>query len=225
MEDAKVRTLVFSSSATVYGDPHSVPIREDFPRSATNPYGRSKLIIEDILADLHVARPEWNIVALRYFNPVGAHKSGLIGEDPKGIPNNLMPYISQVAVGRRRKLSVYGDDYPTPDGTGVRDYIHVMDLAEGHVAALRYCQDKGGMLYVNLGTGQGTSVLQMVQAFEKASARPIPYEIVGRRTGDVAQCWADPGLAHSALGWKTSRGLAEMCEDAWRWQENSPEGY
>ena len=224
MEAAKVRTFVFSSSATVYGDPKSVPIREDFSRSATNPYGRSKVIVEDILEDMHRSNPEWNIARLRYFNPVGAHPSGLIGEDPKGIPNNLMPYISQVAVGRRERLRIYGNDYPTPDGTGVRDYIHVMDLAEGHVFALRFCQDKGGMLTVNLGTGEGSSVLQVIHAFEKASSRPIPYEIVARRAGDIAQCWADPSLAFTKLGWKATRGLAEMCEDSWRWQNNNPEG-
>jgi UDP-glucose 4-epimerase len=225
MKEAKVRTLVFSSSCTVYGDPEAVPIRENSPRSATSPYGRSKLIIEDILDDLYKTNTEWNIARLRYFNPVGAHPSGLIGEDPKGIPNNLMPYISQVAVGRREKLNIYGDDYPTPDGTGVRDYIHVMDVADGHVSALRYCQEKGGMLTVNFGTGKGSSVLQMIHAFEKASSRPIPYEIVARRAGDIAQCWADPSLAFTKLGWKATRGLSEMCEDSWRWQKNNPGGY
>lgn len=225
MNVANVKTFVFSSSATVYGDPATVPIREDFPLSATNPYGRSKIMIEDILGDLYKAKPEWNIACLRYFNPVGAHKSGLIGEDPQGIPNNLVPYISQVAVGRREKLFIYGDDYETPDGMGVRDYIHVMDLAEGHVAALKFCEEQGGMLTVNLGTGEGTSVLQMVRAFEKASLRSIPYEIISRRTGDVAKCWADSNLAFVKLGWKATRGLAQMCEDTWRFQSSNPEGY
>jgi UDP-glucose 4-epimerase len=209
----------------VYGDPASVPIREDFPRSATNPYGRSKLMIEDILADLDKAEPGWNIARLRYFNPVGAHPSGLIGEDPRGIPNNLMPFVAQVAVGRRERLSVFGDDYPTPDGTGVRDYIHVMDLAEGHVAALDWLLHEGGMLTVNLGTGQGYSVLDMVRAFEKASGRPVPYQIVPRRSGDIAECWADPALARRLLGWEATRGVGAMCADTWRWQTRNPEGY
>lgn len=224
MGRAGVRTLVFSSSATVYGDPASVPIREDFPRSATNPYGRSKLIIEDILADLHQAEPDWRIARLRYFNPVGAHESGLIGEDPQGIPNNLMPYVAQVAEGRREFLNVFGGDYPTPDGTGVRDYIHVMDLAEGHVAALDYLRREGGLLTVNLGTGRGVSVLEMVRAFERASGRPVPYRIVERRPGDVAQCWADPGLAQRLLGWRARRGVEEMCGDGWRWQRSGFHG-
>ncbi len=219
MRRAGVKTLVFSSSATVYGDPASVPIREDFPRSATNPYGRSKLIIEDILADLALAEPGWRIARLRYFNPAGAHESGLIGEDPQGIPNNLMPFVAQVAAGRREFLNVWGDDYPTPDGTGVRDYIHVVDLAEGHVAALDYLDQQGGLFTVNLGTGQGYSVLDIVRAFEQASGRPIPYKITARRAGDIAQCWADPGLAHELLGWKAKRGLEQMCADAWRWQQ------
>jgi UDP-glucose 4-epimerase len=225
MRRAGVRTIVFSSSATVYGDPASVPIREDFPRSATNPYGRSKLMIEDILGDLDRAEPGWNIARLRYFNPVGAHQSGLIGEDPQGIPNNLMPYVAQVAIGRRERLDVFGNDYPTPDGTGVRDYIHVMDLAEGHVAALDWLGREGGMLTVNLGTGQGYSVLDMVRAFEQASARPVPYEIVARRPGDIAACWADPSLARRLLGWEAKRGIEAMCADAWRWQNMNPEGY
>ncbi len=224
MAAARVRTFVFSSSATVYGEPDSAIFREDFPLAAVNTYGRTKMMVEQVLEDLYKSNPEWNIARLRYFNPVGAHPSGLIGEDPRGIPNNLMPFISQVAVGRREKLRVYGNDYPTPDGTGVRDYIHVMDLAEGHVAALRYCQDKGGMLAVNLGTGQGSSVMQVIHAFEKASSRTIPYEIVARRPGDIAQYWADPGLAFTKLGWKTTRGLEEMCADSWRWQSNNPEG-
>lgn len=224
MRKAGVKTLIFSSSATVYGDPASVPITEDFPRSATNPYGRSKLMVEEILADLMLAEPDWNIVRLRYFNPVGAHPSGLIGEDPQGIPNNLLPFVSQVAVGKRDCLSVFGNDYPTPDGTGVRDYIHVMDLAEGHVAALKYCEQHGGMLTANLGTGQGYSVLQMVAAFEQASGQPIPYKVVDRRPGDIAECWADPAFAEQALGWRATRGLADMCADSWRWQQFSKEG-
>jgi UDP-glucose 4-epimerase len=218
MRRAKVRTFVFSSSATVYGDPASVPIREDFPRSATNPYGRSKLMIEDILADLHVAEPGWRIARLRYFNPVGAHESGLIGEDPQGVPNNLMPYVAQVAAGQREFLNVWGNDYPTPDGTGVRDYIHVVDLAAGHVAALNYLEQQGGLLTVNLGTGRGYSVLDMVRAFSAASGREIPYRIAARRVGDIAQCWADPTLANRLLGWQATRGLEEMCADAWNWQ-------
>lgn len=219
MRRADVKTLVFSSSATVYGDPASVPIRENFPRSATNPYGRCKLMIEDILADLHCAEPDWRIARLRYFNPVGAHASGLIGEDPQGLPNNLMPFVAQVAAGRREFLNVWGNDYSTPDGTGVRDYIHVVDLAEGHVAALDYLNRLGGLLTVNLGTGQGYSVLDMVKAFEQASGRAIPYRIGARRAGDIAQCWADPSLAHELLGWKAGRGLEQMCADAWRWQQ------
>jgi UDP-glucose 4-epimerase len=225
MERAGVNKLIFSSSATVYGDPASVPIREDFPLSATNPYGRSKLMIEEILADWHIARPRWSIGRLRYFNPVGAHHSGRIGEDPDGIPNNLMPFVAQVAVGRREKLAVFGNDYPTPDGTGVRDYIHVVDLAEGHVAALDYVLQHPGLLTVNLGTGHGASVLEMVQAFEAASGREIPYEIVARRSGDIAQCWADPALAESLLGWRATRTLEAMCADAWRWQQSNPHGY
>ncbi|MDZ4251841.1 MAG: UDP-glucose 4-epimerase GalE [Sulfuritalea sp.] len=219
MRRASVKTFVFSSSATVYGDPASVPIREDFPRSATNPYGRSKLMIEDILGDLHLAEPDWRIARLRYFNPVGAHASGLIGEDPQGMPNNLMPFVAQVAAGQREFLKVWGDDYPTPDGTGVRDYIHVVDLAQGHVAALDYLGRQGGMLTVNLGTGRGYSVLDMVKAFEQASGRPIPCKIAPRRAGDIAQCWADPGLAQELLGWRATRGLEQMCADAWRWQQ------
>jgi len=268
-----VKCLIFSSSATVYGEPSTVPIREDFPLAPASPYGRTKLMIEQILQDLHVADPAWQIVLLRYFNPVAAHESGLIGEDPSGIPNNLMPYVSQVAVGRRERLSVYGNDYPTPDGTGVRDYIHVMDLAEGHVAALRYMegldsrlrgndkedgdgqesgddkvsekdkefgndQERGndkegrdsqsraaGPLIVNLGTGQGCSVLQMVRAFENASGKTVPYRIVARRPGDIATCYADPARARELLGWSARRTLADMCADTWRWQEKNPEGY
>lgn len=219
MRAANVRTLVFSSSATVYGDPASVPIREDFPLSATNAYGWSKLMMEQVLADVDASEPgQWRIARLRYFNPVGAHPSGLIGEDPQDIPNNLLPYVAQVAVGLREQLSVYGNDYPTPDGTGVRDYIHVCDLAEGHVAALRYLRSHPGLLTVNLGTGRPVSVLEMVRAFERASGRAVPYRIVARRPGDVAQCWADPALAQQLLGWTAKLGLDQMCEDAWRWQ-------
>ena len=219
MAESSVKTLVFSSSATVYGDPHSVPIREDFPLSATNPYGRSKLILEDILRDLSRSDESWKIALLRYFNPVGAHESGIIGEDPNGVPNNLMPYIAQVAVGKLPQLSVFGDDYPTPDGTGVRDYIHVVDLARGHLAALEALSGKPGVMTVNLGTGKGYSVLDVVRAFEKASDRQVPYRIVPRRPGDVAQCYADPTLAHELLGWRAERGLDEMCSDSWRWQQ------
>jgi UDP-glucose 4-epimerase len=225
MQRAGLCNLIFSSSATVYGDPASVPIREDFPTSATNPYGRSKLMIEEILADLFRAEPQWRIARLRYFNPVGAHESGLIGEDPRGIPNNLMPYITQVAVGRLPKLRVFGGDWPTVDGSGVRDYIHVMDLAEGHVAALKHLLAHEGMFTVNLGTGQGYSVLQMVQAFGQSIGRELPYEIVDRRPGDIAACWADPSAAEKLLGWKAKRGLEQICADAWRWQQGNPQGY
>ncbi|MFV8819158.1 UDP-glucose 4-epimerase GalE [Haliea sp. E17] len=225
MQRAGVKRLLFSSSATVYGDPASVPIREDFPTGATNPYGRSKLMVEEILADWQHAQPDWSIGRLRYFNPVGAHPSGRIGEDPQGPPNNLMPFIAQVAVGRREKLAVFGSDYPTPDGTGVRDYIHVMDLVEGHVAALDHLLRNTGLLTVNLGTGQGASVLELVRAFERASGRAIPYEIVGRRAGDIAACWADPAMAIDLLGWRATRSVEEMCADTWRWQEANPDGY
>ena len=225
MKKAKLKTLVFSSSATVYGDPHTVPIKEDFPCSATNPYGSSKLTIEKILSYLATAEPDWSISRLRYFNPVGAHKSGTIGEDPKGIHNNLMPYIAQVAAGRREKLQVFGGDYPTPDGSGVRDYIHVMDLAEGHLAALQHCQHNNGLLTVNLGTGQGVSVIQMVKAFERVSGQQVPYEIVTRRPGDIAQCWADPTLAKQLLDWRATKSLDDMCADTWRWQRMNPLGY
>ncbi|MBL8395842.1 MAG: UDP-glucose 4-epimerase GalE [Candidatus Accumulibacter sp.] len=224
MIDAAVKTLIFSSSATVYGDPASVPIREDFPRSATNPYGAGKLIIEDILADVFSADPAWRIARLRYFNPVGAHESGLIGEEPNGIPNNLLPYIAQVAEGRRPYLKVFGSDYPTPDGTGVRDYIHVMDLVDGHLAALTYLLDKGGLLTVNLGTGNGYSVLEMIRAFAAASGRPVPYRLAPRRAGDVAACYADPQLAARLLGWTARRGIDLMCSDAWRWQQQRTAG-
>ena len=215
-----VYSLVFSSSATVYGDPASLPIREDFPRSTTNPYGASKLILEDMLADVAAADPRWRIARLRYFNPIGAHESGLIGEAPNGIPNNLLPYIAQVACGQREKLSVFGGDYPTPDGTGVRDYIHVVDLAEGHLAALDYLAANPGLLTVNLGTGRGYSVLEIVRAFERASGHAVPYEIVARRAGDIAACYADPTLARERLGWSARRNLDAMCRDAWRWQCN-----
>lgn len=227
MSEAEVKNFVFSSSATVYGDPQKLPISEDAPRSATNPYGRSKLILEDILSDLFVSDSEWGIVRLRYFNPVGAHPSGLIGEDPRGVPNNLMPYISQVAVGKREFLSVYGNDYSTPDGTGVRDYIHVMDLAEGHLSALDYlfARKQGEFLTVNLGTGQGYSVLEMVQSFERCSGRSVPYKVVGRRPGDIASCYADPTLANELLGWRATRDIDEMCADTWRWQSQNPAGY
>ncbi len=225
MEAVDCRALVFSSSATVYGDPASVPISEDFARRHTNPYGHTKLVIEDMLAAQRVARPDWNVAVLRYFNPVGAHASGLIGEDPAGVPNNLMPYITQVALGQRPFLQVFGDDYPTSDGTGVRDYIHVCDLAEGHVAALRALLARGESLTVNLGTGQGHSVLAVVHAFEAASGRSVPYRIAPRRPGDVAQCYADAGLARRVLGWQAQRSLHEMCADAWRWQSRNPQGY
>ncbi|MYN17670.1 UDP-glucose 4-epimerase GalE [Rugamonas sp. FT107W] len=215
-----VKTLVFSSSATVYGDPASVPIVETFPLSATNPYGRSKLMIEEMLRDLALADPEWRIALLRYFNPVGAHESGLIGEDPNGIPNNLLPFIAQVAVGRRPQLSVYGNDYPTPDGTGLRDYIHVVDLALGHVKTLDKLAGGPGVVTYNLGTGRGNSVLEMVRAFEAASGRPVPYQIVARRPGDIAACYAEVALAERELGWKAERGVADMCADSWRWQSS-----
>lgn len=221
MAEAGVKSLVFSSSATVYGDPHTVPVCEDFPLSATNPYGRSKLIIEEILRDLHGADNAWRIALLRYFNPVGAHESGLIGEDPRGIPNNLMPYISKVAAGELKELSVYGNDYPTHDGTGVRDYIHVVDLARGHLAALQALARSSGLFTTNLGTGKGYSVLDVVRAFEAASGKKIPYRIVDRRTGDIAACYADPSLASSLLGWQAQFGIEEMCRDAWRWQTMS----
>jgi UDP-glucose 4-epimerase len=219
MRAANVRSMVFSSSATVYGDPASLPIREDFPLSATNPYGQTKLMMEQVLADTSASEPgQWRIARLRYFNPVGAHESGLIGEDPQDVPNNLMPYVAQVAAGQRPCLSVFGNDYPTPDGTGTRDYIHVMDLAAGHVAALRYLRQNMGLLTVNLGTGRPVSVLEMVRSFEKASGRHVPYAVVARRPGDVAQCWADPGLAERLLGWKAELDVDRMCADAWRWQ-------
>jgi UDP-glucose 4-epimerase len=221
----KVRKLVFSSSATVYGNPEKVPITEDFPLSATNPYGRSKLMIEEILQDLYHADTLWNIALLRYFNPVGAHASGLIGEDPNGIPNNLLPYVSQVAVGNLPELSVYGNDYPTRDGTGIRDYIHVADLAAGHIKALEKLTSNPGIVTYNLGTGQGYSVLEVVAAFEQASAKKVPYKIAGRRPGDIASCYADTSKAKKELNWESEKGLNEMCSDAWRWQSGNPNGY
>ncbi|WP_137170442.1 UDP-glucose 4-epimerase GalE [Marinomonas sp. FW-1] len=225
MEIAGLRNLIFSSSATVYGMPESVPIRENFPTSTQNPYGASKLMVEGMLTDLAKSNDEWNIATLRYFNPIGAHESGLIGEDPKGIPNNLLPYISQVAVGKLACLSVFGDDYDTPDGTGVRDYIHVVDLARGHVCALEKVLGQSGHFVVNLGTGNGYSVLEMVKAFEQASGKPIEYRVVERRPGDIATCYADPEFAKMFLGWQSEYDLARMCEDSWRWQSNNPNGF
>jgi len=225
MQRHGLKNIVFSSSATVYGDPASVPIREDFPLSCTNPYGRTKLMIEDILRDLHTADSSWNVALLRYFNPVGADPSGRIGEDPHGIPNNLMPYIAQVAVGKLRELAVFGNDYPTPDGSGVRDYIHVVDLALGHLAALRKLEQAPGVVTYNLGTGRGTSVLEMVAAFARASGRRVPFRIAPRRPGDVAQCYADPCLAQRELGWQADRGVEQMCRDHWHWQSQNPAGY
>lgn len=225
MQQYKVKNLVFSSSATVYGDPQTVPITEDFPISATNPYGRTKLMIEQILQDLYVADPTWNIALLRYFNPVGAHPSGRIGEDPNGIPNNLTPYITQVAVGKLKELGVFGDDYDTPDGTGVRDYIHVVDLAQGHIKALKKLSSNPGVVTYNLGTGKGYSVLEVVKAFSKATGVNIPYKVTTRRPGDIAVCYADVGKAQRELGWTAKKGLDEMCEDSWRWQKNNPKGY
>ncbi|MDR9765157.1 UDP-glucose 4-epimerase GalE [Shewanella baltica] len=225
MAEFKVKNLVFSSSATVYGDPASLPITEDFPTGATNPYGQSKLMVEHILADVHNADPSWNIARLRYFNPVGAHASGLIGEDPNDIPNNLMPFIAQVAVGKRAALSVFGDDYPTHDGTGVRDYIHVVDLANGHLKALAKLATKPGLVTYNLGTGQGYSVLDMVHAFEKACGKPITYQIAPRRPGDIAACYADPTHAREDLGWQATHTLADMANSSWHWQSTNPNGY
>jgi UDP-glucose 4-epimerase len=225
MGACNVRQLVFSSSATVYGDPQRLPLTEDHPLSATNPYGRSKLMIEDMLRDLQASDASWRIGILRYFNPVGAHISGLIGEDPRGVPNNLMPYVAQVAIGRREQLQVWGNDYPTPDGTGVRDYIHVVDLAVGHLRALERLQAQPGGVTVNLGTGTGYSVLGMVRAFEQASGKPVPYQISPRRPGDIASCYADPASAAELLGWRAERDLRAMCEDAWRWQSQNPQGF
>ena len=225
MKKFNVKKLVFSSSATVYGMPEQVPINEEFSLGATNPYGRTKQMIEEILRDLYVSDHEWSVALLRYFNPIGAHKSGRIGEDPNGIPNNLLPYISQVAVGKLNELNVFGNDYPTPDGTGVRDYIHVVDLAIGHLRALEKIMGSRGVEAYNLGTGNGYSVLEMVTAFEKASGRNIPYKITARRPGDIGVCYADPTKARVELGWVAERGIEEMCEDSWRWQFNNPNGY
>ncbi|WP_175688775.1 UDP-glucose 4-epimerase GalE [Burkholderia anthina] len=225
MRERNVRQFVFSSSATVYGVPERSPIDESFPLSATNPYGQSKLIAEQILRDLEVSDPSWRIATLRYFNPVGAHASGLIGEDPAGIPNNLMPYVAQVAVGKLERLRVFGSDYPTPDGTGVRDYIHVVDLAKGHIAALDALATRDASFVVNLGTGQGYSVLEVVRAFEKASGRPVPYELVARRPGDIAECYANPQAAADLIGWRATLGIDEMCADHWKWQEGNPRGF
>ena len=225
MREYGVKKFVFSSSATVYGDPHTCPILEDFPLSVTNPYGRTKLMIEQMLVDISKADNSLYIALLRYFNPVGAHKSGRIGEEPNGVPSNLMPYITKIAVGKLKELSVYGNDYPTHDGTGVRDYIHVLDLAAGHVKALQKLEENPGLVVYNLGTGKGYSVLDLVKAFSKASGKEIPYKIVGRRAGDVAMCYADSSKAEKELGWKAKYELEEMCEDSWRWQSMNPNGY
>lgn len=225
MKKYNIKNFVFSSSATVYGDAEVMPIKEDYPLSATNPYGRTKLMIEDILRDLYKSDNSWNIAILRYFNPVGAHKSGEIGENPKGIPNNLMPYITKVAIGELEELSVFGNDYNTLDGTGVRDYIHVVDLAKGHIKALEKLNTNSGLVTYNLGTGKGYSVLDLVKAFSKASGKEIPYKIVGRRDGDIAVCYADPSKANNELGWKAEKLIEEMCEDSWRWQENNSNCY
>jgi UDP-glucose 4-epimerase len=225
MREHNVKNLVFSSSATVYGDPHTVPIMEDFPLSATNPYGRSKLMIEEILRDLYRSDETWNIAILRYFNPIGAHASGRIGEDPNGIPNNLVPFIARVTVGKYAYLRVFGNDYPTPDGTGVRDYIHVVDLAVGHLRALEKLARGPGLVTYNLGAGRGYSVLEVVAAFELTCGKPIPYRFVERRPGDIAACFADPSKARQELGWWAERGIEEMCADAWRWQSGNPNGY
>lgn len=225
MDATLCRTIVYSSSATVYGNPASVPIREDFPRMYTNPYGFTKIVGEDMLSAMRASNADWRIGVLRYFNPVGAHPSGLIGEDPNGAPCNLMPHITQVAVGRRSHLNVYGNDYPTPDGTGIRDYIHVMDLADGHVAALKVLLERCETFTVNLGAGRGYSVYEVVRAFEQASGKPVPFLNAPRRSGDVAECWADPSSAKKILGWSAKRSLADMCTDAWRWQKYNPNGY
>lgn len=226
MKEVGCKNLIFSSSATVYGNPKSVPITEDFPKGeCTNPYGWSKSMMEQIMIDLQKSEPAWKIVLLRYFNPIGAHKSGKIGEDPQGIPNNLLPYISQVAVGKLDYLRVFGDDYDTVDGTGVRDYIHVVDLAKGHVCAIDKLDSLDGVSIINLATGNGYSVLEVVKAFEEASGRKVPYKIVGRREGDIAKCFADATKAYKVLGWKAENGIKEMCEDSWRWQKNNPNGY
>lgn len=226
MRNHGVKNIVFSSSATVYGDPAFIPITEECPKGKiTNPYGQTKGMLEQVLTDLNVSDPEWNVVLLRYFNPIGAHESGLIGEDPKGIPNNLVPYIAQVAVGKLEALGVFGDDYDTPDGTGVRDYIHVVDLAKGHVKAIEKLKAKEGVSIYNLGTGNGYSVLQVLHAFEKACGKTLPYVIKPRRPGDIATCYADPAKAAKELGWKAEKGIEEMCADSWRWQSGNPNGY
>ena len=226
MRDHGVKNIIFSSSATVYGDPAQIPIAENCPKgTCTNPYGWSKWMLEQVLSDLHTADPEWNVVLLRYFNPIGAHESGRIGEDPKGIPNNLLPYVAQVAVGRLKEVGVFGDDYPTPDGTGVRDYIHVVDLARGHVDALKKIRENAGVFISNLGTGKGSSVLDVIHAFEKACGKPIPYRIKPRRAGDIAECYADSSLAEKELGWKAQYDLDDMCASSWKWQSMNPEGY
>lgn len=225
MGQHEVKKLVFSSSATVYGDPAKLPITEDMPLSATNPYGQTKLMIEQILRDTAATNEGWQFTSLRYFNPVGAHPSGLIGEDPSGIPNNLLPFVSQVAVGKREQLSVFGDDYDTVDGTGVRDYIHVVDLAKAHVAALEHLGAPNEYKYYNVGTGQGTSVLELVHAFERAAEREIPYQVVARRPGDIAACYADPSLAREELGWQAELSIQDACRDSWKWQSENPDGY
>ncbi|MCR5202573.1 MAG: UDP-glucose 4-epimerase GalE [Lachnospiraceae bacterium] len=225
MKKHGVRNLVFSSSATVYGKPESVPIREDFPLSVSNPYGRTKLIIEDMLRDIYTADNSFNIALLRYFNPIGAHESGLMGEDPNGIPNNLVPYVAKVAAGKLECINVFGNDYDTPDGTGVRDYIHVMDLAEGHTAALKKLSENPGLVTYNLGTGIGYSVLDVIHAFEKACGKELPYKIAPRRAGDIDECYADPKKAREELHWEAKRDLKKMCEDSWRWQSQNPNGY
>ncbi len=225
MAECDVKNLVFSSSATVYGEPQRLPLTEDHPLSSTNPYGQTKLVIEEMLRDLYRSSPAWRISILRYFNPVGAHASGLIGEDPQGTPNNLLPFVAQVAVGRREFLNVWGNDYHTPDGTGVRDYIHVVDLALGHLKALQRLEQHAECRAINLGTGMGYSVLDMVRAFEQASGKPVPYKVMARRAGDIAACYADPSLALDLLGWRAERGLADMCADAWRWQSGNLNGY
>lgn len=226
MAHAGVFRLVFSSSATVYGEPEQMPIREDFPTGIpTNPYGRSKLMVENLLRDLAASDPRWSIALLRYFNPIGAHASGLLGEDPNGIPNNLLPYLSQVAIGKLQTLSVFGADYPTPDGTGVRDYIHVVDLAEGHLKALQALHENQGIYVWNLGTGTGYSVMEIIHAFEQASGRAVPYQVVERRAGDIAECWADPSKAAQELQWQAKRNLQQMMADTWRWQSSNPQGY
>ncbi|MDY0131667.1 MAG: UDP-glucose 4-epimerase GalE [Desulforegulaceae bacterium] len=225
MKEFNVKNIVFSSSATVYGDPHEVPIKESFPLKPSNPYGKTKRMVEMILEDLYESDKSWNIGLLRYFNPVGAHESGLIGEDPRGVPNNLTPYITQVAVGKLKKLSVFGDDYPTKDGTGVRDYIHVKDLASGHLKAIEKISENPGLFAVNLGTGKGFSVLEVLKAFEKACKKEIPFSIESRRPGDIARCYADTSLAREFLNWEAKYGIEEMAEDAWKWQKNNPDGY